>query len=47
MEDGRPGVFCEPLDLQAELTEAGERDDGVGAGMRSFSARYPGLLAPS
>lgn len=47
MEDGRPGVFWEPLDLEAELTEAGERNDEVRAGIQSFSAWYHGPLAPS
>ena len=35
-----------PLTLKAELAEAGERNDGVGARMLFFSARYPGPLAP-
>ena len=35
-----------PLTLEAELAEAGERNDGVGPRVQSFSAMYPGPLTP-
>lgn len=36
-----PGVCCEPRTLEAELTTAGKRNDGVRAEMQPFCARNP------
>ena len=37
---------CEPLDPRGRAGRGWERNDGVGARMQFFSARYPGPLDP-